>query len=86
MKPFAVTAADSRGREHQDSYLSDEDPFVIDRRRILYSSAFRRLRIFVGPRLDSEVVLSRARFDYRTVIHQILQRLGMVVSHAQPDQ
>ncbi|MHC4442456.1 MAG: dGTP triphosphohydrolase [Planctomycetota bacterium] len=44
MKPFAVTAAGSRGRGHRDPYLGHDDPFIIDRRRVLHSSAFRRLQ------------------------------------------
>jgi len=44
MKPYAVTAVTTRGREYDDPYGDEGDPFVTDRRRVLHSVAFRRLQ------------------------------------------
>ncbi len=41
--PYAVTAANSRGRTHADPHLAAGCPFEADRQRILNCMAFRRL-------------------------------------------
>jgi dGTPase len=43
LAPYAVTAANTRGRAHDEPDPAGEDPFEADRRRILHCMAFRRL-------------------------------------------
>ncbi|UCD29852.1 MAG: dNTP triphosphohydrolase [Planctomycetota bacterium] len=66
MKPFAVTAANTRGREHDDPYL-DDDPFQIDRRRILHSAAFRRLQY------KTQVFVTDVHDHFRTRLSHTLE-------------
>jgi hypothetical protein len=39
LKPYAVTARNSRGRVYKESFLPNVDPFAIDRQRVLHSAA-----------------------------------------------
>ena len=43
IKPYAITADQSRGREHAETIPRHVDPFALDRQRVLHSAAFRRL-------------------------------------------
>ncbi|MGB4258350.1 MAG: hypothetical protein WBL15_11680 [Phycisphaerae bacterium] len=42
LKPYAVTARNSRGRVYKESFLPNVDPFAIDRQRVLHSRPARR--------------------------------------------
>lgn len=43
LKPYAVSSANTRGREHPEQFGRNVDPYAIDRERVLHSTAFRRL-------------------------------------------
>jgi len=76
MKSFAVTTADTRGRVHEDPYAYSADPFVVDRRRILHSSAFRRLQyktqVFVTDVHDH----FRTRLTHTLEVAEICRRMS----------
>ena len=57
LSPFAVTSASSKGREQNETGVQDfVTPYQVDRQRILYTNAFRRMKhktqVFLAPQGD----------------------------------
>jgi len=74
-KPYAITAANSRGREHDEDLAPSTDPFALDRQRVLHSTAFRRLgsktQVFVSGDHDH----FRSRLTHTLEVTSVARRL-----------
>ncbi|MCK7469530.1 MAG: hypothetical protein MZU95_01050 [Desulfomicrobium escambiense] len=75
MSPFACPSSQSRGRAVAKSPARCEPPFSVDRDRIVYCNAFRRLKhktqVFLAPMVD----------DYRTRLTHTLEVAQMARDH-----
>lgn len=75
MKPYAAIGANSRGRQYDESFPTNADPFAIDRQRVLHSTAFRRLQhktqVFVAGEHDH----FRTRLTHTLEVASIARRL-----------
>jgi len=75
LKPYAATAANSRGREHGESFPRNADPFAIDRQRVLHSAAFRRLERKTQVFVTSEHDHFRTRLTHTLEVASVARRL-----------
>jgi dGTPase len=75
LKPYAATAANSRGREHAESFSMNVDPFAIDRQRVLHSAAFRRLERKTQVFVTSEHDHFRTRLTHTLEVASVARRL-----------
>lgn len=75
LKPYAVTSANTRGREHAEQFGRSVDPYAIDRERVLHSAAFRRLahktQVFVTGEHDH----LRTRMTHTLEVTSVVRRL-----------
>lgn len=67
LKPYSVTAGNSRGREHAEQLPPMVDPFAFDRQRVLHSAAFRRLEY------KTQVFVTGVHDHYRTRLTHTLE-------------
>jgi dGTPase len=67
MSPFGCRSAESRGREKEEKHCPVRTAFQLDRDRIVYSNAFRRLKH------KTQVFLSPLGDDYRTRLTHTLE-------------
>lgn len=79
MKPYAVTAATTRGRLHPEPD-TPTDPFVIDYHRVLHCTAFRRLKyktqVFVADEHDH----FRTRLTHTLAVVEVARRLCLALA------
>ncbi len=75
LKPYAVTAENSRGREHAETFPARIDPFAIDRQRVLHSAAFRRLEYKTQVFVIGEHDHFRTRMTHTLEVASIARRL-----------
>ncbi len=75
LKPYAVTSANTRGREHKEQFGRNVDPYAVDRERVLHSAAFRRLahktQVFVSGEHDH----FRSRMTHTLEVTSVVRRL-----------
>jgi dGTPase len=84
LKPYAVTSAGSRGREHPEQFARDVDPYAVDRERVLHAAAFRRLQYKTQVFVISEHDHFRTRMTHTLEVASVARRLcvGLQVNGA----
>jgi len=76
LKPYAVTAENTHGREHPDRFTTDlTDPFAIDYHRVLHSTAFRRLKHKTQVFLAGQQDHFRTRMTHTLEVADVCRRL-----------
>ena len=78
---FAATAANSRGRERDEPPQALRSAYQLDRDRILYTKAFRRLKhktqVFIAPQLDHFVTRLTHTLEVAQVARTITRALNL---------
>lgn len=80
LAPFAVTAADSRGRKHPEPEHEYRTCFQRDRDRIIHSAAFRRLEAKTQVFLDTASDYYRTRLTHTMEVAQIARTMARILS------
>lgn len=80
MQPYAVTADNTRGRDHREVFLpTDTDPFIVDARRVLHCTAFRRLKHKTQVFVTGEHDHFRTRLTHTLEVADICRRLCLAL-------
>jgi len=76
LQPYAVHAVDVRGRLHPETTPAGADPFELDRRRIVHSTAFRRLQFKTQVFIAGEHDHFRTRLTHTLEVVDVARRLA----------
>ncbi len=79
MKPYAVTAATTRGRLYPEPDTS-ADPFIVDYHRVLHCTAFRRLKYKTQVFVSDEHDHFRTRLTHTLAVAEVARRLCLALS------
>ena len=79
VQSFAVRPDESRGRQYPEATPGEPDPFIVDRRRILRSAAFRRLQYKTQVFVTHENDYYRTRLTHTLEVVDVARRLARML-------